>query len=485
MAMMKPLSRTLLGLSALGAVSLVRGAIIPPGQPAAGAPEAGGSSQVANPVRSAGAIVHEAIGIIGGEVETASAATPCDPRDYTPGREAYCIPIATPTPKPSATAKPAATPAPKPASTPKIATPAPTAVGSRAAPGKPIFQTSSTNIQTGSTVTLSWSSSGAASCTLSPGQSFSGNSGSYTSPALTSNTTYSLSCKNSYGTVNAGPISIKVSAAAANIASGPATIVSFFADPAHIASGQTSTLYWTGSGIPAGSCSVSPGTLSRANAIGSWATPYLLGSKTYTLTCRGSANEVVYASATVIVDGIVANDSAPADDPANQPKSFGSDLGTVINAMALEQVSGLVTLEPSLFTDSAKASLVAKVEFYEDTKKLDTLTVQPYAFDTRKLKDGPHALRQVTYYRDNTVDSVTRIVTVKNAVAAQATTSTGGPIVVVLGLIVLACAVAGGVWFWLRRRTSALGLASDWQRPGAAPVTPPANNSATQGPDIR
>ena len=63
------------------------------------------------------------------------------------------------------------------------------------------FTANPTNVSSGGTSTLSWSSSNATACSISPGLASGGTSGSWKTPALTSSTSYTLACASSAGQV--------------------------------------------------------------------------------------------------------------------------------------------------------------------------------------------------------------------------------------------------------------------------------------------
>lgn len=149
---MQPIKRTLIGVTALGAITLVksvlpglpvRDGLLPSDTPQTGYPQFNqpGLTQTDN------SVLMEVVKIVTGTVDTATAATPCTGGWIPPNNE--CIvptpaPTATPkpaTPKPStplqtATPKPG-TPTPRPNNLAATATPTPAQPNS--APSKPTF----------------------------------------------------------------------------------------------------------------------------------------------------------------------------------------------------------------------------------------------------------------------------------------------------------------------------------------------------------
>ncbi len=132
-------------------------------------------------------------------------------------------------------------------------------------------------IQSGTSATISWISSNATSCSVSP-TGWSGTSGSQSTGGLTSSQTYTLNCTGPGGnatdsvTVNvqAGNITADIKA---NGQDGPVTIQS----------GQSATISWTSQN--ATSCMVTPGSWSGTS--GSQSTGNLTNSQTYTVNCTG------------------------------------------------------------------------------------------------------------------------------------------------------------------------------------------------------
>lgn len=366
----------------------------------------------------------------------------------------------TPTPAPTAVKTP--TPAPgTPVPTVKPATPTPVTVtptpAPQSAPTKPLFVASSSLITSGSQVTLWWSSAGATSCTVSPGNvATTGSTGSYLTGRLTSSTTFNLTCRNSLGSATAAPVTVTVAAPGTAAPAAKPAIVSFFADPARIASGQTSRLMWAATGIPAGGCNINPSPLNRTDPTGAWTTPYLLGSKSYTLTCRGSDGTVVSQSTEVTVNGIPAGQAASSVVPGtttatNQQAVIAIGGQQIANAGASGSVKGLVTLDADTLTDATRTAQITKVEFYEGDKLIQTVATAPFVLNSAKLTDGTHTITQRTTYRDGSRSEVTRVVQVANlAAVAQASPVTG--IVIGLTVLVVFVVLAGCGVVLLRRR---------------------------------
>ena len=156
--------------------------------------------------------------------------------------------------------------APASATTQTTSTPAPTVS----------LQVNPDTVALGGTTQLTWTSTNASSCTASNG--WAGGkptSGSATSSALSTNTTFTLTCTGAGGTA-----SDSKSVAAV----GPPT-VSLTVNPATVASGATTQLAWTTNS--ATSCTASGGWSGTKTPVGSATSGALATNTTFTLTCTG------------------------------------------------------------------------------------------------------------------------------------------------------------------------------------------------------
>ena len=172
---------------------------------------------------------------------------------------------------------------------------------------------SPTAITLGQSVALSWSSTGATSCTA--GGAWSGNeatSGTLSvTPAATGTATYTLTCSGGGGGATA-TASVAVSAPAA-----PAPTVTLSFKPTSIAVGQSAVLTW--SSTHATSCTAA-GAWSGTEAISGTltVTPTAAGTSTYTLTCTGAGGSA-QASAALTATAAAA---APTVSIAASPSSI-------------------------------------------------------------------------------------------------------------------------------------------------------------------
>lgn len=180
------------------------------------------------------------------------------------------------------------------------------------------FSANPTTIEQGETTTVQWQSTGATSCSIEPSAGQVAVDGSWKSPSLTNATsqTYTLACLNSAGKQATATVTVVVKAAAI-----PApTITDFSANPATIESGTTARLTWTSDNVEASGCSIAPSPLTSALAEGSWVTPVLTGSMTYTLTCRNSAGTTATRSLTIVVTQPTAPQPQPTENtPTDTP----------------------------------------------------------------------------------------------------------------------------------------------------------------------
>lgn len=147
------------------------------------------------------------------------------------------------------------------------------------------------SVGTGGTSTLTWSSTNATGCTGSGGWSGSlAPSGSKSSGALSSTTTFSLICAGPGG--NSAPARAVVSVTAV-----PTATLSAY--PTVVAPGGLSTLTW--SSLNASSCVASGAWSGSLAGSGSQSTGALNTSANYSLRCSGSSGSSALVSATVTV----------------------------------------------------------------------------------------------------------------------------------------------------------------------------------------
>lgn len=135
---------------------------------------------------------------------------------------------------------------------------------------------SPTAITAGQTVTLTWSSTSATSCTASGGWTGTKNtSGSETSAALSATTTFTLSCSGAGGSA--------IATATATLTPPPTVTLS--ASPTSVTVNSSTTLTWSSTNATA--CTASDGWSGSKAVSGSESSPLLSASTTFTLTCTG------------------------------------------------------------------------------------------------------------------------------------------------------------------------------------------------------
>ncbi len=154
---------------------------------------------------------------------------------------------------------------------------------------------SPTTVSSGASTALTWSSTNAASCTASGGWTGSrATSGTESSPALTANTTFTLTCSNSAGATASQSVTVTVAAAT------PVPVVTISANPTSLAAGASSVISWSATNTPT-SCTAS-GAWSGSKAVGGGTeTVTVNATGTYSLTCANAGGSSVTQSATVTV----------------------------------------------------------------------------------------------------------------------------------------------------------------------------------------
>jgi trimeric autotransporter adhesin len=193
-------------------------------------------------------------------------------------------------------------------------TPSSVTVDVVAAPALPVigaFAVIPTSIHTGGSVTATWASLDATSCTATGGTGSDGWNGSVGTSTIATvigpitpagNYTYTLTCAGPGGTGTPSSQTISVTDSPV-----PATITSFTATPSALQTGQSTALSWTSNG--ATSCTAGGGTGSDqwtgtepTSSTGTMVGPIgTAGVYVYTLTCTGAGGGSLPSAATVIV----------------------------------------------------------------------------------------------------------------------------------------------------------------------------------------
>src|SRR5216684_2360918 len=149
------------------------------------------------------------------------------------------------------------------------------------------------SVSMGQSATLTWSVSGAQSCTASGGWSGTKpTSGKLSTTPLASSTSYTLTCAGSGGSA---VLSKQV------VVTQPAPIVTLVASPTTISSLGSSTLTWTSSN--ADQCKATGGWRGAVTTSGTWSTGALSNTTEYELTCKGPGGSATQ-SATVTVSAL-------------------------------------------------------------------------------------------------------------------------------------------------------------------------------------
>ncbi len=173
-------------------------------------------------------------------------------------------------------------------STPPPSTPAPTLT----------LTANPTTVTAGTSSTLAWSSTDATSCTASGGWSGSkATSGSQATTALSSSTSYTLTCSGAGGSVQrSATVSVQ-----ATPAPTPAPTVSLSANPTSVAAGGSTQLSW--SSTNATGCTAS-GAWSGGKAIsGNQTITNLTNTGTFTLQCSGAGGSASRSVTVTVSNG--------------------------------------------------------------------------------------------------------------------------------------------------------------------------------------
>jgi len=134
------------------------------------------------------------------------------------------------------------------------------------------------SINYGETSVISWSSKNANSCAASGGWAqINSTSGTFITPSLIKTVTYAISCTGRGGTTKA---STKVL-----VGSAPAPTLTLTATPSSVAYHGSSSLTWSSTNTT--SCMASGGWSGTEPTSGTFTTPALTSTTTYTLTCTG------------------------------------------------------------------------------------------------------------------------------------------------------------------------------------------------------
>jgi hypothetical protein len=151
--------------------------------------------------------------------------------------------------------------------------------GTGAAPTITSFTASPASINSGTSSTLSWATSGATSISISPGAFNSTSVSGSTSVSPTATTTYTLTATNASASAT-----MKATVTVSTV--GTPTINSFTANPTSVSSGSSSMLSWATTG--ATTIAITPGTFTSTSASGSTSVSPT-ATTTYTLTATNAS----------------------------------------------------------------------------------------------------------------------------------------------------------------------------------------------------
>lgn len=174
-----------------------------------------------------------------------------------------------------------------------------------------------TNVQSGGSTTLNWSSTNATSCTASGGWSGSkATSGSQQISGVAQNTTFALSCSGAGGSAQQ---SVQVT-----VSSTPLPTVTLSAAPTSVQSGGSTALTW--SSTNATSCTASGDWSGNKATSGTQQIAGLMQTATFTLSCTGAGGS---AQQTVQV-AVAGSTPMPSVTLAASPSTVASGGGTTI-----------------------------------------------------------------------------------------------------------------------------------------------------------
>ena len=172
-----------------------------------------------------------------------------------------------------------------------------------------VFITGSTVITTGSSTTLTASGCNAPlTYVWKQGTTTVGTSAIYTTPNLTSNTTYTANCSNSPCPDLGKDVTVEV---CPSVIANPSTVT---ASPANIAAGQSSTL--AASGCAAGYTYLWKNGPTVFSSSASFTTPVLNASTTYTVFCKNGSCQSPGANITVNICTAIASPTNVLANPA-------------------------------------------------------------------------------------------------------------------------------------------------------------------------
>lgn len=208
------------------------------------------------------------------------------------------------------------------------------------------------SISPGSSSTLSWSTSGAATIAITPGTFTSTSVRGSTNVSPTVTTTYTLTATDTAGSATSTQ-TITVGA------EGKPAISSFTASPTTINAGSSSTLSWSTSG--ATGIAIAPGTFTSTSADGS-TTVSPTATTTYTLTATDAAGSVTSTQAVTVNTGSKPAISSFTASPASVNSGSSSMLSwTTSGATSIAIAPG--TFTSTLATGSTSVSPTATTTY--------------------------------------------------------------------------------------------------------------------------
>lgn len=204
---------------------------------------------------------------------------------------------------------------------------------------------SPSDIQQGSSSTLTWSSTNATTCTGTNFSTSNATSGTL-SVSPSSTTTYSMTCTGSGGTSQPAIAKVTVSI--------PTPTATLSANPTSVQSGSNSTLTWSSTNVS--SCTGTNFSTGTGNPTSGTATVTPSATTTYSITCSGSnGNASASATVTVLAPPVTSLTVNPASiaSGASSTLKWGATNATSCtgtNFSTGNAVSGQVTVSPTATT---------------------------------------------------------------------------------------------------------------------------------------
>ncbi len=332
------------------------------------------------------------------------------------------------------------------------------------APTKVVLTASANTVTAGGAVTISWTSTGSDYCLLYPGAfKATGTTSSKTITNFKKTTIYYVDCYNAVGKTESNHLTVNVG----TIAVANPVITHLGAYPNPVAYRGQSTLYWSSDNVPKGGCAVTPSPLSSTWPNGQYTTPHLTSSTTYTLICKNTIGIKTQQSITINVSSAVglahlrsadmqltaahlhsyatsaSTNSSTTADSTTIKASTGE---TVVDAGEVSSVAqgSFLALDPGTITDSAQIAQISRLEYYNGSKLIETVTQPPFALQTNLLSVGSSNVTERVYFKDGSTAQTSQLITITGKANKK---NSGAPIwLIATGTGIVLVALAAGAY---------------------------------------